>query len=553
MSNIGNLLLKLRGVNDPTSNMISEIFGGGAGLPGATTAAGRAPAGYGVPTQGTGAPTQPQQSPLYSSPPDLMSLYSQLADYQSKQDSVNSGLGLLASALVHPENKQAALQAFGGGGPSTDPLSLVSKVAEFRADQAKQEADAAARARMMKSVPAIAEQYGMDESTAQFLADNGQLDDFIMEAAKAKAQGRKTDTFHDDKTGHTILYDVNTGETIKDLGGGLAAKKEIWVDPQTNISYVLDTNDPTAAKVAIGGGMKPDWQLVTDEGTGKMSFVNKNDPTQVRPVGGSLKPSDMQAEYDQMKADGILPDGINSVGAYRKWLAEAAKPTNTVNIDTKSDTTLADSLDTQIADAVKTIPASMQTINTIQNARAALDAPGGVIMGSILAPGTLSVRKAIGSIFGLPDAATSNTEQFQSAMKEIVLPRVKALGTGNSISNADREFVEKAVGGSIELNEESSRRILTILEKGEHNEIIKNRTKMQKRIDATTSPEGKSRMQASWDALDGGVPRWSDGYINDIVGPEAIQWVKTHNTPEELKRFDELYESPGLAEQLLNG
>ena len=174
-------------------------------------------------------------------------------------------------------------------------------------------------------------------------------------------------------------------------------------------------------------------------------------------------------------------------------------------------------------------------------------------MGSILSPGALTVRKAIGSIFGIDDAATTNTESFQSAMKEIVLPRVQYLGTGNSISNADREFVEKAVGGSIELNEESSRRILTILERGEHNEIIKNRTKMQKRIDAATSKEGKAQLQASWDALDSGVPEWSDGYIADMVPPDAVEWLKQHNTPEDFKRFNELYESPGLAEQLING
>lgn len=58
-----------------------------------------------------------------------------------------------------------------------------------------------------------------------------------------------------------------------------------------------------------------------------------------------------------------------------------------------------------------------------------------------------------------------NTQVFASTMARQVLPLVKALGAGTAISNADREFVEKMVGGNISLEKGTMQRLLDISEK----------------------------------------------------------------------------------------
>jgi len=107
------------------------------------------------------------------------------------------------------------------------------------------------------------------------------------------------------------------------------------------------------------------------------------------------------------------------------------------------------------ADAARTAAAALPAF---AEARKAIDS------GAILGAGAdmrLGMQKIAG-LFGLDPAAAENTEVFRSAIAPVVLSTVKGLGAGAGISNADREFAEKAAGGNINLEPGSIRRLLDI-------------------------------------------------------------------------------------------
>jgi hypothetical protein len=106
--------------------------------------------------------------------------------------------------------------------------------------------------------------------------------------------------------------------------------------------------------------------------------------------------------------------------------------------------------------------AAANQLRATQEAKAALDAPGGIISG--FRSGDRLAMQKFANLFGVDPTRVQNTETFRAAMKPAVLEIVKGLGSGVSISNADRAFAEKAAGGDIDLNEGSIRSILNIAE-----------------------------------------------------------------------------------------
>jgi Rieske Fe-S protein len=62
-------------------------------------------------------------------------------------------------------------------------------------------------------------------------------------------------------------------------------------------------------------------------------------------------------------------------------------------------------------------------------------------------------------------AAVENTETFRAAIAPQVSAMIKATVGSANISNADREFAEKAAAGSITLDEASIKRMITVMDK----------------------------------------------------------------------------------------
>jgi len=82
----------------------------------------------------------------------------------------------------------------------------------------------------------------------------------------------------------------------------------------------------------------------------------------------------------------------------------------------------------------------------------------------------------------------ANTHAFVAAMGKQVGTIIKQFGSGTGLSDADREYAEKIVGGKITLTEEAIRKIITINAKAYKN-VIKNYNKRAKQV--MDNPEAK--------------------------------------------------------------
>jgi hypothetical protein len=185
------------------------------------------------------------------------------------------------------------------------------------------------------------------------------------------------------------------------------------------------------------------------------------------PLNDLFKQFETRSEYkplitpEERAAQGIRP---TDTAPYRLNIAEnklegvGGGGTTINNVANPIMATVGKQLETTQTQAA----AAANQLRATQEAKAALDAPGGIITG-FRAGDRLSMQK-FATLFGVDPTKVQNTETFRAAMKPAVLEIVKGLGSGVSISNADRAFAEKAAGGDIDLNEGSIRSILNIAE-----------------------------------------------------------------------------------------
>lgn len=118
----------------------------------------------------------------------------------------------------------------------------------------------------------------------------------------------------------------------------------------------------------------------------------------------------------------------------------------------------------EIKASAESARAAVTGLRALKEAEAALSGPAGAITG-FAADQRLSAAK-LGALMGITDPAViENTETFRSAIAPQVAAMLKATVGSAQISNSDREFAEKAAGGSIALDESTIRRLLGIMEK----------------------------------------------------------------------------------------
>jgi len=136
-----------------------------------------------------------------------------------------------------------------------------------------------------------------------------------------------------------------------------------------------------------------------------------------------------------------------------------------------------------VAESATAAKAAVSGLTSIAEAKKAVDS--GIISGAY-ADQRLGLQK-IGSLIGIGDvSAIQNTETFRSAIAPQVAAMMKATVGSTQISNADREFAEKAAGGSITLDEASIKRLLDIMDKAGR-VIVKNHIDVLDKV----YPEGK--------------------------------------------------------------
>ena len=147
----------------------------------------------------------------------------------------------------------------------------------------------------------------------------------------------------------------------------------------------------------------------------------------------------------------------------------------------------------QFVESRKAADTAVTGIQQIHDARRALDQ--GAITGA--AADIKTTMQKVGGLLGLSTEQAANTEVFRAAVGNGVLSHIKALGANPS--NADRDYIEKVMGGQIQLEEKSLRKILDIQEKYSR-QSIKNFNRDSERItkanpDAYKSIEGLMNIQ----------------------------------------------------------
>jgi len=155
-----------------------------------------------------------------------------------------------------------------------------------------------------------------------------------------------------------------------------------------------------------------------------------------------------------------------------------------VNIDMGGGKALEQGIAKSLIEGADVAQSAASAIRNIGVARQQFE--GGIISG-ITAPLELTIRK-IGTALGFTDNQVSNTEAFRSSLAPIVLESIKGLGAGTAISNADREYAEKFVGGNITLDNASIAKIIGIVEKANSYKIESHNTRVKKYMQKAKDP-----------------------------------------------------------------
>jgi hypothetical protein len=228
---------------------------------------------------------------------------------------------------------------------------------------------------------------------------------------------------------------------------------------------------------------KPKYHRLNDE----LLFEEETGTTKA--AGGGFKPLVDPAER---AAHGIPADDKRpyQVGPGNKLINPPAE--TRVSMNTVANP-IIEGVGKQFVESRKAADTAVTGIQQIHDARRALD------QGAITGAGAdfKTTMQKVGGLIGLSTEQAANTEVFRAAVGNGVLSHIKALGANPS--NADREYIEKVMGGQIQLEEKSLRKILDIQEKYSR-QSIKNFNRDSERItkanpDAYKSIEGLMNIQ----------------------------------------------------------
>jgi len=185
------------------------------------------------------------------------------------------------------------------------------------------------------------------------------------------------------------------------------------------------------------------------------------------PDSGYAPVADVRDRFNPVGVIGQGEDGKPIYGQTNSGTGEAkfAPKGVQVNVDTtqkagdKFATELAGKRADLISKSYDNATAAQKAIDAIENAEG--DVSAGIKSGASgqVALGIAKFAKSLGMD---ADPQIANTESFRANMARETLNLVKGLGAGTGISNADREFAEKASGGSILLDDQAIARLMNI-------------------------------------------------------------------------------------------
>lgn len=243
-------------------------------------------------------------------------------------------------------------------------------------------------------------------------------------------------------------------------------------DPTTKKLVLALVGNRGTIKPVDGYAPKPDYMNVGN------NVLDKADPT--KPV----------ANYDEKFGEPFQRGGDwyqkNLQTGKEVKLDNAPKTTVTVDTGNKAGVAFGEGLGKKRAEVIA------KSYDDAVSATKALDAIGaarndfaqGVKTGiaANIGLGLAKVGKALG--LGDVDPTIANTESFRANMARQTLDLVKSLGAGTAISNADREFAEKAAGGSITLDDGAILRLMDVAQAAAANVVLGHKELLLRNADS---------------------------------------------------------------------
>jgi hypothetical protein len=332
-------------------------------------------------------------------------------------------------------------------------------------------------------------------------------------------EGTPGQTLSDSQASALMSQDQNPGQLAE----------PVKADPRRAVMEALTSRVPGLqaigrldAPTAFAPPKPPEYkEHLTQDG----KLVRTDEAGNVRTLGDYGKPRDKFSDpYLGRGADGqplLLKRNLatNEVEPVDKGV----RVTATTNVNTQD--TAAEAFAKKLGDvkasalqkSFETAQAASKGLDAMAAARQSLDA--GIKSG---APAEIALGIAKwGKALGLSDdPAVANTEAYRATMARETLQLVKSLGSGTGISNADREFAEKASGGLITLDDKTMVRLMDVAAAAAGNTIVGHK-RMLNRLGASNGGD-----MADLAPFDVGINleespgfTWSDASKSFVVKP----------------------------------
>lgn len=213
------------------------------------------------------------------------------------------------------------------------------------------------------------------------------------------------------------------------------------------------------------------------------------------PGEGYTPTADARPSYGPVGTIGTGEGGEPIYGQQEKTTGKAAFAPKGVKVSVDTGTKAGDKFATELAG--KRAEILTKSYDTAMSAQKALDAMGSAeqdmaagMKSGLTAEIGLGIAK-FAKAFGIDaDPTIANTEAFRSNMARETLNLVKGLGAGTGISNADREFAEKASGGSILLDDKAMVRLINVAKAAAGNVLFAHNDLINSNMDASGALPG---------------------------------------------------------------
>ena len=216
---------------------------------------------------------------------------------------------------------------------------------------------------------------------------------------------------------------------------------------------------------------------------------------------------------------------------YVSKMKKLSKPENQINIDTaeKGFTKLAQTMAKNLSDQQIDVEGAVIGLRALHESEKIFKE--GIITGKG-AKWMTEFGSFLSSRMGITyfDDPVANTQAFAATMGTQVGQIIKQFGAGTGLSDADREYAEKIVGGNITVNEKAIRRLMAINKKAFTNVIKAYNFKadqVMSKPEASALPYDLRVPMPEFDTPSGG------GNVPEGVDPEDWKYM----TPEEKKVF----------------